>query len=129
MTPRDLVDAFEDVVEAPDGVELVRALILRLAVRGKLVPQEPADEPVTSLLEQLGSERERLITECVINEPRHPVGVPVKNEPYALPPAWAWVRLGDAGAIVGGGTPKSGEPSYWADGHDIPWLTPADMRH
>jgi type I restriction enzyme S subunit len=39
------------------------------------------------------------------------------------------VRLGDVGAVVGGGTPKSSESRYWAEGQEVPWLTPADMRH
>lgn len=129
MTPHGLIAALEVVAEAPDGVERLRELVLRLAVRGKLVPQDPADEPVSRLQEQLYAGRERLIADKGISEPRHPAGVPVEDEPYELPSTWNWIRLGDAGAIVGGGTPKSSEPSYWADGNEVPWLTPADMRH
>ena len=39
-----------------------------------------------------------------------------------------WLRLGDVGTTIGGGTPKSGERSFWADGDGVLWLTPADMR-
>lgn len=129
MTPHDLIAAFEVVAEAPDGVARLRELVLQLAVRGRLVPQDPADEPASVLLKQLCHARVRLLATRVVGAPRHPEGVPVEDEPYELPTSWTWVRLGDVGAIVGGGTPKSGESAYWADGNDVPWLTPADMRH
>lgn len=51
-------------------------------------------------------------------------------EPYSLPTSWRWSRLGLIGRVVGGGTPKTGEPDYWADGPErgcTPWLTPADL--
>ena len=59
---------------------------------------------------------------------RYPCGVPVEQEPFEIPETWQWLRLGDVSAIMGGGTPRSGESSFWSDGQDIPWLTPADMR-
>ena len=64
----------------------------------------------------------------MITKPRYPCGVSVEQEPFEIPETWQWLRLGDVGTIVGGGTPRSGEPSFWSDGQDIPWLTPADMR-
>ena len=48
--------------------------------------------------------------------------------PFDIPDSWEWVRLSYIGEIVGGGTPKTGETSYWENG-DIPWLTPADMKY
>ena len=48
--------------------------------------------------------------------------------PFEIPDSWEWVRLSYIGEIVGGGTPKTGETSYWENG-DIPWLTPADMKY
>ena len=44
MTPQDLINAFETLADAPDGVKRLRELILQLAVRGRLVPQDPDDD-------------------------------------------------------------------------------------
>ena len=128
MTPRDFIANFDMIAEAPNGIARLREFVLQLAVRGRLVPQIPDDEPARFLLRQLKEGKERLLADEIIAKPRHPCGMCVTQEPFEVPATWTWLRLGDAGAIVGGGTPKSGERSYWADGSDIPWLTPADMR-
>ncbi len=44
---------------------------------------------------------------------------------WAIPESWRWTRLGEVTRVVGGGTPKTGEPDYWNG--DVPWLTPADL--
>ena len=128
MTPRDFIAHFDTIAEAPNGVARLREFVLRLAVRGRLAPQIPEVEPVEHLLRQLKTGKERLLAEGAIAKPRYPCGVRVAQEPFEIPATWTWLRLGDVGAIVGGGTPKSGERSFWADGDGVPWLTPADMR-
>ena len=57
MTPQDLIAAFDELAEAPDGVTRLRELVLQLAVRGKLVPQDPDDEPASVLLERIAGRR------------------------------------------------------------------------
>ena len=114
--------------EAPNGIARLREFVLQLAVRGKLVPQAADDEPAGSLLRQLKAGRKRLLEEGAIAKPRHPCEVRIAEEPFEIPPTWTWLRLGDVGAVVGGGTPKSSEHAFWADGDDVPWPTPADMR-
>ena len=128
MTPRDFIANFDTIAEAPNGIARLREFVLQLAVRGKLVPQIPDDESARFLLRQLKEGKERLLADEIIAKPRHPCGMCVTQEPFEVPATWTWLRLGDVGAIVGGGTPKSGERSFWANGDGIPWLTPADMR-
>lgn len=60
MTPEELIDAFDVLAEAPDGVKRLRELVLQLAVRGKLVPQDAEDEPASALLERIRAERQPL---------------------------------------------------------------------
>jgi len=60
MTPHDLLAAFDILVEAPNGIARLRELILQLAIRGKLVPQDPNDEPACVLLERIAAEKTRL---------------------------------------------------------------------
>ena len=128
MTPREFIAAFDVIAEAPGGVDRLRELVFQLAVRGRLVPQEPGDEPADKLVADLAEGRERLLLEKVITKPRYPCGISVVREPFEIPETWQWFRLSDVSAIVGGGTPRSGEPAFWSDGQDIPWVTPADMR-
>ena len=128
MTPGEFIAAFDVIAEAPGGIERLRELVLQLAVRGKLVPQDGGEEPADKLVAELEKGKERLLAKKIITKSRYPCGVPVEREPFEIPETWQWLRLGDVSAIVGGGTPRSGESSFWSDGQDIPWLTPADMR-
>ena len=73
---------------APDGIQKLRGLILELAVRGKLVPQDPNDEPASELLKRIAKERARLEAEgiCRKSKPLQPVGE--DEQPFALPEGW-----------------------------------------
>ena len=128
MTTREFIEVFDTIVEAPGGIDRLRELVLQLAVRGRLVPQDPNDEPANKLVVELTVSKERLLRKKIISKSRYPSGVSIELKPFEVPKTWQWFRMSDVGAIVGGGTPKSSEPSFWSDGQDIPWLTPADMR-
>lgn len=93
MTPQGLTAAFEALAEAPDGVSRLRELVLQLAVRGKLVPQDPNDEPASELL--------RRIADARASRPELALLPPVNPEtyPYDLPSGWEWCRLGALGVI------------------------------
>lgn len=88
--------------------------ILQLAMQGKLVEQKSEE----------GTARELIKRSKFYGKGKE---VKEDEKPYDIPDSWCWVRLVDIGDIVGGGTPKTSEISFWEDG-DIPWLTPADMR-
>lgn len=128
MDAQTFLDNFATIIDAASGVQRLQELALGLALRGSLVEHDRADEPAEVLLGGMPAMRDAMVRNGTIGKPRHPEGVPVDDPPYEIPPRWAWARLGDVGAIVGGGTPKTSEPKYWADGAEIPWLTPADMR-
>ncbi|MDE7201351.1 MAG: restriction endonuclease subunit S [Lachnospiraceae bacterium] len=88
--------------------------ILQLAMQGKLVGQKLEEGTARELME---------------HSKFYGKGKAIKDDekPYDIPNSWCWVRLVDIGDIVGGGTPKTSESSFWENG-DIPWLTPADIR-
>ena len=133
--------------EAKEGlaetVSKAKAKILDLAIRGLLVPQDPADEPASVLLERIRAEKEELIKQGKIKRDKkesvifrgednsyyEKIGDDVRcidsELPFELPDTWMFVRLKHIGEIVGGGTPKTNISEYW-DGN-IPWLTPADF--
>lgn len=119
-------DNFGVLADAPNGIAKLRALILHLAVQGKLVPQEPLDEPASRLLNRLKAEERRLFKSKEIREPKPLPSIEEKEQPFLLPESWEWVRLGEIGLIVSGGTPSTDNPDYFAN-NGIPWLTPADL--
>ena len=73
---------FELLADAPNSVQKLRELILQLAVQGKLVPQDPTDEPAFILLEKVKAEKERLIKEKKIKKPEPLSSIESDNLPY-----------------------------------------------
>ena len=61
MTLDTFTDAFDILADAPGGIPRLRKLILQLAVQGRLVEQDPADEPASTLFEQIQKEKLQLI--------------------------------------------------------------------
>lgn len=108
------------------GIKKLRELILGLAVRGKLVPQDPNDEPASELLKRIAAEKAELVKLGKIKKPKPLPEISEEEKPFELPEGWEWVTLATIGEIVGGGTPKSDNPQYWAK-NGIKWLTPADL--
>ena len=88
---------FDLLAEAPNGVQKLRELILDLAVRGKLVPQDANDEPAAVLLERIKKEKERLVKEKKISKLESLPAIKDDEIPYDLPKSWEWVRLGNIG--------------------------------
>ena len=106
--------------------QALREKILDLAMRGKLVKQDPNGEPASVLLEKIKAEKAELVKEGKIKKSKSLPEVTDEEKPFDIPDSWEWVRLGDIGSIVSGGTPKRSEKSYW-DNANIPWITPASM--
>lgn len=88
------------------GIDLLRALVVDLAVRGKLVPQDAADEPASALLKKIGAERARLTKAGLIGK-RRASESNHDEAPYPVPEGWAWTRLADIGHDWGQKEPSS----------------------
>ncbi len=76
----------------------LRQKILDLAIRGKLVPQDPNDEPASVLLERIKAEKEKLIKEGKIKKSKQTASVdssPYEKLPFEIPESWVWTTLGD----------------------------------
>ncbi|MFQ2656595.1 restriction endonuclease subunit S [Aeromonas caviae] len=89
------------------GIKKLRELILELAARGKLVPQDPSDEPASVLLERIAAEKTRLVKEGEIKKPKTLPEISEEDKPFGLPEGWEWVKLGDIGYDHGQKTPDS----------------------
>lgn len=108
------------------GIKKLRELILELAVRGKMVPQDPNDEPASELLKRIAAEKAELVKQGKIKKQKPLPEISEEEKPFELPQGWEWVTLATVGEIVGGGTPKSDNPQFWAK-NGIKWITPADL--
>ena len=128
VTTASLLAHFGPIADTPDAVSRLRRFILDLAVRGKLVPQDPNDEPASELLKRIAVERARLVKATEIRKPRELGAAETLVMPFDVPNSWKWIRLDSVGAIIGGGTPSANDPmNFTVPGQGIPWLTPADL--
>ena len=128
---------------ASDIISKAKSKILDLAIRGQLVPQDPADEPASVLLERIKAEKEELIRQGKIKrDKRESVifrgednsyyamidGVSVDIAEYLgfeLPDGWSWITLKDIATITSGKTPK---PDQLSTNGSVPYFKVADMN-
>ncbi|EPB6465620.1 restriction endonuclease subunit S [Cronobacter dublinensis] len=78
------------------GIKKLRELILELAVRGKLVPQDPSDEPASELLKRIATEKAELVKQGKIKKQKPLPEISEDEKPFELPEGWEFCRLGDA---------------------------------
>jgi type I restriction enzyme S subunit len=90
---------FGHLAEAPNGIPKLRELILQLAVRGKLVPQDSNDEPASELLKKIQVEKQHLIAEGLIRKRKPLPSIKPEERLQELPAGWEWVRLGEVGIM------------------------------
>ena len=123
--------------------EALKKSILQEAVQGKLVPQDPSDEPAEALLERIRVEKQRLIKEGKIKKDKHESAIFRRDNshyekrgseevciddeiPFEIPENWAWARLSSFGVFSSGKTPSMSNPQFWNG--NIPWVTSKDMK-
>lgn len=105
MTPNRLLDYFDRISEAPDALPRLRRFILDLAVRGKLVEQDPNDEPASELLKRIQAEKARLVKAGEIRKEK-PLPLVERDEgPFDAPAGWKWVRVRQVTSDRGQTTP------------------------
>ncbi|ELQ5994076.1 restriction endonuclease subunit S [Cronobacter dublinensis] len=84
------------------GIKKLRELILELAVRGKLVPQDPNDEPASELLKRIATEKAELVKQGKIKKQKPLPEISEDEKPFELPEGWEWVRLGTVVNVFNG---------------------------
>ena len=121
--------------------------ILQWAIQGKLVPQDPNDEPASVLLEKIRQEKERLIMEKKIKRDKN-ASIIYRGEdnsyyekilatgevkcideeiPFEIPQGWEWCRMGNIGEWGAGATPSKGNPDYYNG--NILWLRTGELNN
>lgn len=112
---------------APNGIKKLRELILELAVRGKLVPQDPSDEPASELLKRIAAEKARLVAEGKIKKSKSEEYDPVELA-YSIPTTWAVACLGQVVEIVRGITFPASEKSRTPEPGRVACLRTANVQ-
>ncbi len=108
------------------GLKKLRELILELAVRGLLVPQDPRDEPAAVLLKQIAAEKAKLVKEGKIKKLSKLPPIDEDEKPFELPNGWAFVRLNDIGEWGSGSTPSRGGTGLY--GGEISWFKSGELN-
>ena len=128
-------------VQFPD---LLKTSILQEAVQGKLVPQDPADEPASILMEHIRAEKQKLVAEGKIKKDKHESVIFRRDNshyekldgierciddeiPFEIPDSWEWCRLKTVGITQTGNTPSKAHPEYIGD--EISFITPGDIQN
>ena len=95
---------FDIVVKKKEDIKDIRDLVLSMAVKGKLVEQNPTDEPASVLIEKIEEEKKKLIAEKKIKKPKDLEAISEEEKPFGLPESWEWVRLDNLSKVVEYGT-------------------------
>ena len=137
--------AKEEALRALNGSfpEGLKKSILQEAVQGKLVPQDPSDEPAEALLERIRAEKQRLIKEGKIKKDKHESVIFRRDNshyekldgverciddelPFEIPESWSWVRLGAVLEIARGGSPRPIQQYLTTEPDGINWIKIGD---
>ena len=100
MNADRLLAHYEKVADAPDAIPRLRHFILDLAVRGKLVEQDPNDESASELLKRIGVEKARLVKARLIKRPKQLESVERNDTEFCIPSSWCWTRLGKVTSYI-----------------------------
>ena len=117
MNAAQVIDHFDRICDAPDAIPRLRRFILDLAVRGKLVEQDPTDEPAAELLKRIQETKAGLLKEGRIKKSTLLESIRASAVLFEIPSSWEWVRLGQvSNLITKGSTPTSYGHSYVLSG-------------
>jgi len=108
-------------------IELTRKKVLQDAIQGKLVEQDPNDEPASELLKKIESEKKKLYKEGKIRKPKKLPPIKDEEKPFDIPESWEWVKFGNVVDFKIGKTPKRSENKYWEDGI-YSWVSISDLE-
>ena len=125
-TPENLGYLFHKSYDIPPSE--LRKSILTLAIQGKLVPQDPHDEPAKSILMKIENEKKRLCDTGGMKADKKVWINSSTTPPHKIPDSWLWVRLQDVFEISRGGSPRpAGDPRYF--GGSCPWITVGELTN
>ena len=99
MNPAQLLAHFDRLADAPDAIQRLRRFILDLAVRGKLVEQNPKDEPAAELLKRIQAEK---LKRGRVGRAKKNAATSTEGSSFILPRGWAWASLAELVTVLNG---------------------------
>lgn len=108
-----------------DLLKKLRQQLLHDAMQGKLVPQNPNNEPASELLKKIKAEKQKLIAEGKLKKEKELPPIKADEIPYEIPEGWVWCRLGEIAYITSGSTPA--QSAFVESG--IPYLKMYNLRN
>ena len=114
-----------ELISQVDLVKKLRQQLLQDAVQGKLVEQNPKDEPASELLKKIKAEKEKLIAEKKLKKEKELPPIKPEEIPFEIPENWVWCRLGEIAYITSGSTPS--QSAFVEKG--IPYLKMYNLRN
>ena len=111
------------------NAQQLKNAILQEAITGRLVPQDPNDEPASVLLDKIRKEKAKLVKEGKLKK-KDLEEKPISKEeiPFEIPESWEWVRIKDLFVTSSGSTPLSKNPKYYSNG-SINWVRTTDLNN
>lgn len=117
---------FDTLFTTEHSINQLKQTILQLAVMGKLVPQNPTNEPASELLKKIAKEKEQLIKEGKIKKQKPLPEITGEEQPFELPEGWVYTRLNDICAwVTSGSTPPKTD---FDESNGIPYLKVYNIR-
>ncbi|CAI2300480.1 restriction endonuclease subunit S [Vibrio parahaemolyticus] len=117
---------FDTLFTTEESIDQLKQTILQLAVMGKLVPQDPSDEPAAELLKRIAEEKAQLVKEKKIKKQKALPPIAEDEKPFELPSGWEWCRLDDiCFGITSGSTPPK---VNFNESEGIPYLKVYNIR-
>ncbi len=116
---------FNTLFTTEQSIDRLKQTILQLAVMGKLVLQDPNEEPASELLKKIAAEKAKLVKERKIKKEKPQPPISEEEKPFALPKGWEWVRLGQVGICSTGKTPSTSQPEFFEG--NIPFIGPGQI--
>ncbi|WP_420229735.1 restriction endonuclease subunit S [Psychrobacter sp. ER1] len=95
-----VAEHFDSLFITEQSIDALKQTVLQLAVMGKLVPQNPNDEPASVLLEKIAEEKEQLVKEKKIKKEKPLPSISDDEKPFELPQGWDWSKLGNCSANI-----------------------------
>ncbi len=121
-----IAEHFDLLFTTEQSIDQLKQTILQLAVMGKLVPQNPDDEPASVLLEKIAVEKARLVKEKKIKPQKKLPEITAEEKPFELPEGWAWARFDDTMDITSGIT--KGRKLAGRELVSVPYLRVANVQ-
>lgn len=119
---------FDTLFTTEESIDQLKQTILQLAVMGKLVPQDPSDEPAAELLKRIAEEKAQLVKEKKIKKQKALPPISEDEKPFELPSGWEWCKFGELSQFINGDRGKNypNKNEYVSDG--IPWINTGHIQ-